>query len=85
MLTKYVVGAKANPPKNPSNPLKKGKVIPRNIVSAAQYMKKSLLIDLEIKFWIMGCISKASPVITNINGAGNQTKRKARSEFKLLH
>lgn len=32
-LTKYVVGAKANPPKNPSRPPKKGKVMPMNIVS----------------------------------------------------
>lgn len=34
-LTKYVVGAKANPPKNPSNPPKKGKVTAMNIVNAA--------------------------------------------------
>jgi hypothetical protein len=34
-LTKYVVGAKANPPKNPRRPLKKGNVIPTNIVNAA--------------------------------------------------
>ena len=34
-LTKYVVGAKANPPKNPRRPPKKGNVIPTNIVKAA--------------------------------------------------
>lgn len=34
-LTKYVVGAKAKPPKNPRRPPKKGKVIPTNIVNAA--------------------------------------------------
>jgi hypothetical protein len=35
-LTKYVVGAKANPPKNPRRPSKKGKVMAMNIVHAAQ-------------------------------------------------
>lgn len=35
-LTKYVVGAKANPPKNPKRPPKKGKLIPTNIVKAAE-------------------------------------------------
>lgn len=34
-LTKYVVGAKANPPKNPRSPPKKGKVMPTNMVNAA--------------------------------------------------
>ena len=34
-LTKYVVGAKANPPKNERRPPKKGKVMPMNIVNAA--------------------------------------------------
>lgn len=33
-LTKYVVGAKANPPKNPRRPPKNGKVIATNIVNA---------------------------------------------------
>jgi hypothetical protein len=33
-LTKYVVGAKANPPKNPSRPPKNGKVMATNIVNA---------------------------------------------------
>jgi hypothetical protein len=33
-LTKYVVGAKANPPKNPSRPPKNGKVMAMNIVNA---------------------------------------------------
>jgi len=33
-LTKYVVGAKANPPKNPKRPPKNGKIIPTNIVNA---------------------------------------------------
>ena len=37
MLTKYVVGANAKPPKNPSSPPKKGKVIPINIVNAADW------------------------------------------------
>lgn len=31
---KYVVGANAKPPKNPSKPPKKGKVMPTNIVNA---------------------------------------------------
>ena len=35
MLTKYVVGAKANPPKNPRRPPKKGIAMPMNIVIAA--------------------------------------------------
>lgn len=34
LLTKYVVGAKANPPKNPRRPPKKGKQMPINIVNA---------------------------------------------------
>ncbi len=33
-LTKYVVGANANPPKNPRRPPKKGKVMATNIVNA---------------------------------------------------
>lgn len=32
--TKYVVGASANPPKNPSNPPKKGMHMAMNIVNA---------------------------------------------------
>lgn len=35
MLTKYVVGANANPPKKPRRAPKKGKVMPTNIVKAA--------------------------------------------------
>lgn len=35
-LTKYVVGAKANPPKNPSSAPKNGNVIAINIVKAAK-------------------------------------------------
>lgn len=34
LLTKYVVGAKANPPKNPRRPLKKGMAIPTIMVNA---------------------------------------------------
>lgn len=33
-LTKYVVGANANPPKNPRRPPKKGNVMATNIVNA---------------------------------------------------
>ena len=33
-LTKYVVGANANPPKNAKRPPKNGNVIPRNMVAA---------------------------------------------------
>lgn len=33
-LTKYVVGANANPPKNARRPSKKGKVMATNIVNA---------------------------------------------------
>ena len=39
-LTKYVVGAKANPPKNPRRPSKNGKVIAMNIVNAEKKRKK---------------------------------------------
>ena len=39
-LTKYVVGAKANPPKNPRRPSKKGNVIAMNIVNAEKGKKK---------------------------------------------
>ncbi len=35
ILTKYVVGAKAKPPKNPSNALKNGKIVATNIVKPA--------------------------------------------------
>ena len=35
-LTKYVVGAKANPPKKPIREPKNGKLIPMNIVTAAE-------------------------------------------------
>lgn len=35
LLTKYVVGENANPPKNPNNAEKKGKVIATNIVKPA--------------------------------------------------
>jgi len=35
-LTKYVVGAKANPPKKLSNALKNGKVMATNIVNPAR-------------------------------------------------
>lgn len=38
-LTKYVVGAKAKPPKKPRTPPKKGNVIAINMVSAV-YSKK---------------------------------------------
>lgn len=34
LLTKYVVGAKANPPKKPRRPPKKGKQMAINIVKA---------------------------------------------------
>ena len=33
-LTKYVVGANPNPPKNPRSALKKGNVTARNVVNA---------------------------------------------------
>jgi hypothetical protein len=35
-LTKYVVGAKPNPPKNPSKESKNGRVMATNIVKPAQ-------------------------------------------------
>lgn len=35
-LTKYVVGAKTNPPKNPKRPPKKGTAIAMSMVSAAK-------------------------------------------------
>jgi len=38
LLTKYVVGAKANPPKNERRPPKNGKVMAMNIVNAAMPM-----------------------------------------------
>ncbi|MFS8017482.1 hypothetical protein Hanom_Chr15g01380931 [Helianthus anomalus] len=40
MLTKYVVGANAKPPKNPSSPPKNGKQMPMNIVNAATKQRK---------------------------------------------
>ena len=36
-LTKYVVGANANPPKNPRRPPKKGKVMAMNMVNAVKF------------------------------------------------
>lgn len=41
LLTKYVVGAKANPPKKPRRPPKKGNVIPTNIVDAVTQIPDS--------------------------------------------
>lgn len=43
-LTKYVVGANANPPKNPRSSLKNGNVIPMNIVKAAGNLGESISI-----------------------------------------
>jgi hypothetical protein len=47
-LTKYVVGAKANPPKKLSNALKNGKVMATNIVNPAQL--KSCISSVSIWF-----------------------------------
>ena len=47
-LTKYVVGAKANPPKNPSNAPKNGNVIAINIVKAAKIHHHVMLSTLFI-------------------------------------
>lgn len=44
-LTKYVVGANANPPKNPKSPPKKGKQIPMNIVNAVVKGNKTLQLN----------------------------------------
>lgn len=40
MLTKYVVGAKANPPKNPRRPPKKGTAIAMSMVIAANQVNE---------------------------------------------
>jgi hypothetical protein len=45
-LTKYVVGAKANPPKNPSSAPKNGNVIAINIVKAAKNTPPRNVIDV---------------------------------------
>jgi len=37
-LTKYAVGAKPNPPKNPRRSPKKGKVTPKNNVKAETFL-----------------------------------------------
>jgi len=51
-LTKYVVGAKANPPKNPRRPSKNGKVIAMNIVNAEKKNEKEdTLIWMHITKW----------------------------------
>lgn len=43
LLTKYVVGANAKPPKNPSSPPKKGNVMATNMVNAANHQLKTEL------------------------------------------
>jgi hypothetical protein len=48
-LTKYVVGAKAKPPKNPRRALKKGKVMATNIVNAATEKEKNMFYQLMFK------------------------------------
>lgn len=60
MLTKYVVGANANPPKKLSSPPKKGKVMPMNIVNAAWHKAN---IDISISFFVKninvyGCLKE---------------------------
>lgn len=67
LLTKYVVGANAKPPKNPRSPPKKGKQMPMNIVNAARneeinrllnsYKSRCGNLDLFIK---MGRLSNGS-------------------------
>jgi len=47
-LTKYVVGAMANPPKKPSNPPKKGMVMATNVVKAAE-------VDTQFNQWGYQC------------------------------
>lgn len=47
MLTKYVVGAKAKPPKNPSSPPKKGNVMATNMVNAACRMELYIYIYMK--------------------------------------
>lgn len=43
LLTKYVVGANAKPPKNPSSPPKKGNVMATNMVNAANHQIKHMI------------------------------------------
>ena len=40
-LTKYEVGAKPNPPKNPRRSPKNGKVTPMNSVNAAMFLSRT--------------------------------------------
>jgi len=52
-LTKYVVGAKANPPKNPRRAPKKGKVMATNIVNAATEKKHVLSTYVQTNQWFV--------------------------------
>lgn len=85
MLTKYVVGANTNPPKNPTNPPKKGKVMPTNIVRAAQKMQNKYNTE-ETEMQMLICTAENMEVyssnnekkkvlsITNVNGAPDQAE-----------
>jgi hypothetical protein len=71
-LTKYVVGAKANPPKNPRRAPKKGKVMATNIVNAATEKKHVLSTYVQTNQWFVisqPCIGrwKAGVLLTHID------------------
>lgn len=83
-LTKYVVGAKANPPKNPISEPKNGKLIPTNIVSAAEEKIVNFYKHLRV-FCISVCVKLKRKKHTNIYTAGYESERKARLEIHFLH
>lgn len=65
-LTKYVVGAKANPPKNPRSPPKNGKMIPTIIVKAAS--------NRHYKFDCMGWDTRNEGKLTNIKVSASKSQ-----------
>lgn len=68
MLTKYVVGAKANPPKNPRSPPKKGKVMPTNIVNAE--------IQIKIYKFLRGITNKLANGVAELRTDRSSDQRK---------
>lgn len=84
MLTKYVVGAKANPPKKLRRPLKNGNVMPTNIVNAANnehidfnaidHNPSNILVDREV-----------SLILTNIYVPRDEPKGSAGFEMQFLY
>jgi hypothetical protein len=84
-LTKYVVGAKANPPKKLSNALKNGNVMATNIVNPARTYKLHLisLVFRPSEFRLKTSIQSSDRAITDIDTPGNETEHQAWTESKL--